>query len=181
MRNNGVFVPVYEDAGLPPGWPARIWAMGSTYERGAENDVIESTAHERNAQSLQEMHAPAAVALRSAAADGSLRGWAQVRCASLDRLPLVGAAPDVAALAAHMAAAGARRGRVPMTDTPRLGGLYVLTALGSRGLTLAHWCATLLAARMNGEDAPLAPEDHDLERALDPARFAWKTARRQPG
>lgn len=33
QRNSGVFVPDYEDAGLPPDWPARVWAMGSTYER----------------------------------------------------------------------------------------------------------------------------------------------------
>lgn len=181
MRNNGVFVPAYEDAGLPPDWPARIWAMGSTYDRGADNSEIESAAHERNARSLQEMHATAAAVLRGAAADGSLLGWAQVRCASLDRQPLVGAVPDTAVLAAHMAAAGARRGRVPLADTPRLHGLYTLTALGSRGLTLAHWCATLLAAQMNGEAAPLAPQDQDLARALDPARFAWKIARRQAG
>ena len=181
MRNNGVFVPVYEDAGLPPFWPPRLWAMGSTYERGADNGDIDSAAHERNAQSLQAMHAPAAAMLRHAAACGSLRGWAQVRCASQDRLPMVGAVPDVSALDALMASAGARRGRVPMAATPRLPGLYLLTALGSRGLTLAHWCATLLAARISGASPPLAHEDLDLERALDPARFAWKASRRQPG
>lgn len=180
MRHNGVFVPVYEDSGLPPEWPARIWAMGSTYQRGADNSAVEAAAHESNADSLQQMNAPAAAALRQATADGSLLGWAQVRCASLDRLPLVGAAPDVAALAARMAAAGARRSRLTVADTPRLEGLYLLTAFGSRGLTLAHWCAQLLAARMNGEPSPLAPADQALERALDPARFAWKAARRQP-
>jgi tRNA 5-methylaminomethyl-2-thiouridine biosynthesis bifunctional protein len=180
MRNNGVFVPAYEDAGLPPTWPTRIWAMGSTYERGADNSTVDATAHERNAQSLQEMHAPAAGVLRQSAVDGSLQGWAQVRCASLDRLPMVGAAPDVPELEAQMNTAGARRGRVPMADTPRLPDLYLLTALGSRGLTLAHWCANLLAARMSGEASPLPPTDLDLERALDPSRFAWKAARRQP-
>lgn len=180
MRNNGVFVPAYEDAGLPPEWPSRVWAMGSTYERGADNSTVDATAHERNAQSLQEMHAPAAGVLRQSAEDGSLQGWAQVRCASLDRLPLVGAAPDVPELEVRMNTAGARRGRVPMADTPRLPDLYLLTALGSRGLTLAHWCANLLAARMSGEASPLPPTDLDLERALDPSRFAWKAARRQP-
>ncbi|OOG88683.1 hypothetical protein B0E41_01705 [Hydrogenophaga sp. A37] len=180
MRNNGVFVPAYEDAGLPPEWPSRVWAMGSTYERGADNSTVEGASHERNAESLQEMHAPAASVLRQSAADGSLRGWAQVRCASLDRLPLAGAAPDVPALNALMNTAGARRGRVPMADTPRLPGLYLLTALGSRGLTLAHWCAHLLAARMSGDASPLPLTDPDLERALDPSRFAWKVARRQP-
>ena len=102
-----------------------------------------------------------------------------MRCASLDRLPLVGAAPDVPALTALMQSAGHRRGRVPLSDTPRLPGLFLLTALGSRGLTLAHWCAIALAARMAGEASILSEEDKDLERALDPARFAWKLARRQ--
>jgi tRNA 5-methylaminomethyl-2-thiouridine biosynthesis bifunctional protein len=179
MRNNGVFVPAYEDAGLQPAWPPRIWAMGSTYERGADNSDVDATAHERNAQSLEEMHAAAAGVLRQSVADGSLRGWAQVRCASLDRLPLVGAAPDLPALDALMNAAGGRRGRVPLAETPRLPNLYLLTALGSRGLTLAHWCAHLLAARMSGEASPLPPADHGLEQALDPSRFAWKAARRQ--
>ena len=109
-------------------------------------------------------------------ASGELQGWAQVRCASLDRLPLVGAVPHAQALSDHMAAAGSRRGRVPLGDTPRHSGLYLLSALGSRGITLAHWCAGLLAAQMDGEATQVEP---DLVAALDPARFAWRQARRQ--
>lgn len=179
FRNNGVYVPAYEDTGLPPQWPSRIWAMGSTYERGQTDTSVRPEAHERNAASLQAMHPQAADALRACAARGVLRGWTQVRCASLDRVPMVGPAPDVSALTALMQSAGHRRGRVPLSDTPRLPGLFLLTALGSRGLTLAHWCANGLAAQMNGEASPLADADRDLERALDPARFAWKQARRQ--
>lgn len=179
VRNNGVFVPRYEDTGLPPQWPGRLWAMGSTYERGSTDITVQPAAHERNAASLEEMLPQAAAHLRESAGQGRLQGWAQVRCASLDRLPLVGAAPDVPALAAQMQLAGHRRGRVPLSDTPRLPGLFLLTALGSRGLTLAHWCANALAAQMDGEAWCLSEGDRDLERALDPARFAWKLARRQ--
>ena len=179
VRNNGVFVPRYEDTGLPPLWPGRLWAMGSTYERGSTDTTVQPSAHERNAASLEEMLPQAAAHLRESARQGTLQGWAQVRCASLDRLPLVGAAPDVPALAARMQSAGHRRGRVPLSDTPRLPGLFLLTALGSRGLTLAHWCANTLAAQMGGEAPGLSEGDRDLERALDPARFAWKLARRQ--
>mgnify|MGYP001765097629 CR=1 FL=1 len=179
MRNNGVFVPSYEDTGLPPLWPGRIWAMGSTYERGSTDTTASPAAHLRNAASLEEMLPEAAARLRESSTQGSLLGWAQVRCASLDRLPLVGAAPDVPALMARMRSAGHRRGRVPLSDTPRLPGLFLLTALGSRGLTLAHWCANALAAQMGGEASVLPEADQDLERALDPARFAWKLARRQ--
>lgn len=177
QRDNGVFVPAYEDRGLPPAWPARIWAMGSTYERGDASTGLSNAAHERNAQSLEALNPEAAKRLREAAAEGTLTGWAQVRCASLDRLPLVGAVPDVPALQRLMVQAGARRGRIPLDDAPRWPGLFLLGALGSRGLTLAHWCAALLASRIDGEPVDVAP---DLLRAIDPARFAWKQARRQP-
>lgn len=179
QRDNGVFVPVYEDSGLPPQWPARIWAMGSTYERGDNSSHLSDAAHERNAQSLQAINAAAARRLREAQAGSELMGWAQVRCASLDRLPVMGAVPQLGALQARMAQAGARRGRVPLADTPRWPGLFVLSALGSRGLTLSHWCATRLAAQIDASQAELPPVDEDLLRALDPARFAWRQARRQ--
>ena len=107
-------------------------------------------------------------------------GWAQVRCASLDRLPLMGAVPDAAALRNVMATAGARRGRVPLSAVPRWTGLYTLSALGSRGLTLSHWCATQLATQMDGQAPDVAAQDADLIAALDPARFVWRQARRQP-
>ena len=176
QRDNGVFVPLYEDSGLPPHWPARVWAMGSTYERGENSTGLSDLAHERNAASLDGLCPSAAQGLRNALTEGRLQGWAQVRCASLDRLPLVGALPDGEALQALMAQAGARRGRVPLKDTPRQAGLYMLTALGSRGLTLAHWCANRLAAQMEGESA--SDDEADLLQAIDPARFAWKLARR---
>jgi tRNA 5-methylaminomethyl-2-thiouridine biosynthesis bifunctional protein len=178
QRDNGVYVPLYEDSGLPPQWPARIWAMGSTYERGDNSTQLSDLAHERNAASLDAICQPAAQGLREALEQGALLGWAQVRCASLDRLPLVGSVPDREALLALMTQAGSRRGRVPLADTPRRPGLYMLTALGSRGITLAAWCADQLAAAMNGEAA--SQEHADVLRAIDPARFAWKQARRQP-
>jgi len=180
QRQAGVFVPAYEDAGLPPGWPARIWAMGSTYARGEDNTAISDQAHQVNARSLEVMHPAAADRLRADAAAGRLLGWAQVRCASLDRLPLVGAVPDLNALQRWMDAEGARRSKLPLADAPRHPGLFVLTALGSRGLSLAHWCARLLAQQIDMPTPKSASAEADLIRALDPARFAWKLARRQP-
>jgi tRNA 5-methylaminomethyl-2-thiouridine biosynthesis bifunctional protein len=181
QRQAGVFVPVYQDTGLPPEWPKRIWAMGSTYARGEDNTAISDQAHQENALSLAAMHPAAADRLRADAAAGRLLGWAQVRCASLDRLPLVGAVPDLAALQRWMDAAGTRRSKLPLADAPRHPGLYLLTALGSRGLSLAHCCANLLAQQINEPaSATTKTVDPELIRALDPARFAWKLARRQP-
>ncbi|RZI77091.1 MAG: FAD-dependent oxidoreductase [Variovorax sp.] len=69
--------------------------------------------------------------------------WAGVRCASGDRRPLVG----------------------PVPGSP---GLWVCTALGSRGLTFAALCAELLAAHWHGEPLPLPAA---LAKALDTRRL----------
>ncbi len=175
QRNNGVFVPLYEDRSLTP---ARLWAMGSTYERGKTHCHTTDAAHERNLHSLQALCPPAAQRMRELMAAGELMGWAQVRCASLDRLPLMGALPRLDALASLSAEIGHQRSRLPLAAVPRWSGLYTLTALGSRGLTLSHWCAVQLARQIDGEEPDLPPEDLDLISALDPARFAWKQLRR---
>ncbi|MEZ5700950.1 MAG: FAD-dependent oxidoreductase [Burkholderiaceae bacterium] len=176
QRQNGVFVPCYEDSGLPPDWPARIWSMGSTYDRGDNSTYATVEAHQRNAQSLTAIAPNAATAMQEAQAHSELLGWAQVRCASLDRLPLVGAVPDVAALSAKIAQAPARRGRLTLDDVPRLPGLHTLSAMGSRGLTLALPMAESLAQTLSGNPSGQEP---DLLRAVDPARFALRLARRQ--
>lgn len=175
QRNDGVFVPRYEDTGLAPLWPETVWTMGSTYERGATHTQVCVEAHERNARNLQTMNGMAADRLRQDLSQGRLKGWAQVRCASLDRLPLVGAAPDTLALQDLMSS---RRGqpRVQLPDVPRWPGLHLLCAMGSRGLTLAHWCAEQLAMQLAGE---ISGADPALLEALDPARFALKHARRR--
>ena len=174
QRNNGVFVPLYEDADMPTPWPQRLWSMGSTYDRGHTDTDVTDDAHARNAQSLRLILSTDEAT--PALGDAPWQGWAGVRCASLDRLPMAGAVPDVAAWQAHMARPGAHRTRLGLSQVPRLSGVYALTALGSRGLTLAHWCATHLAQTM--DQAPVtAPES--LWNALDPARFVWRQSRRQ--
>lgn len=177
QRDNGIHVPIYEDAGLAPEWPTRIWAMGSTYVRGDAGTEVTHAEHERNAHSLLAMNPMACARFREAAQANRLLGWAQVRCASLDRLPLAGAVPDTDALLRMMCTQVHRRARPGLPDVPRLPGLYMLGALGSRGITLAHWCARALAARIQG--LPFNEGGPDLLAAIDPARFAWRQARKR--
>jgi tRNA 5-methylaminomethyl-2-thiouridine biosynthesis bifunctional protein len=176
QRNDGVFVPQYRDEGLTPAWPGSIWSMGSTFERGLTNTAVTAEGHERNARSLETIAPAAAQHLRSELSQGTLLGWSQVRCASLDRLPLVGAAPDAQALRLQLETGRAQRRRVALADVPRWPGLHLLCAMGSRGITLAPWCATQLALQIHGEPSQVDPA---LLAALDPARFAIKNARRQ--
>jgi tRNA 5-methylaminomethyl-2-thiouridine biosynthesis bifunctional protein len=57
---------------------------------------------------------------------------------------------------------------------PREAGLFVLTALGARGLTLAPLLGRLVAAQATGTPWPL---EQDLADAVDPARWIVRAAR----
>ena len=65
-------------------------------------------------------------------AQGHVASWTGVRCASADRRPLVG----------------------PCNATEP-DGVWLCTAMGSRGLSFAALCAELLAAQWHGEPLPL--------------------------
>jgi tRNA 5-methylaminomethyl-2-thiouridine biosynthesis bifunctional protein len=69
---------------------------------------------------------------------------------------------------------GARRLEQPR-HVPRVSGLYVLAALGSRGITWAPLLGELLAAAIVGAPLPLPGSLLD---AVDPGRFAARALRR---
>ncbi len=172
QRDDGVFVPAYGDTGLAPRWPEAIWAVGSTYRRGVTDTTPTDEAHRDNLARLRALSVLAADAMEAALAHSRLLGWAGVRCASLDRLPLIGAAPDPAGLTARPPA------QPPLAELPRLPGLHLCCAFGSRGLALAALAGDALASAIDGEPMPL---EADLRDAVDPARFAWRAARRGRG
>jgi tRNA 5-methylaminomethyl-2-thiouridine biosynthesis bifunctional protein len=97
-----------------------------------------------------------------------LDGRVAWRLAMEDRLPLVGPVP-----LKSMELAGARRLDQPR-HVPRVPGLYVFTALGSRGITWAPLLGELLAASIVAAPLPLPGS---LVDALDPARFVSRAAR----
>ena len=101
------------------------------------------------------------------AAAGGRVGW---RLVANDRLPLVGAVPDAAAFEA----AGVRLDQPRLV--PRATGLFVFTALASRGITWASLGAQTLASLVAGTPSPM---EASLLDAVDPARFASRDARRR--
>ena len=92
-------------------------------------------------------------------------GW---RLHSDDRLPIAGAVP----LPAAAMPPGQRLDQARLL--PRHPGLFVLAALGSRGLTLAPLLGRLVAAQATGTPWPL---EQDLADAVDPARWLVRQAR----
>jgi tRNA 5-methylaminomethyl-2-thiouridine biosynthesis bifunctional protein len=116
-------------------------------------------------------------------------GWRQV---SDDRLPVVGAVP-CATPASQITTADHTAGAVnaaPATPSPgsahrapehprqvgREPGLFVISGLGSRGITWSALAAQVLAAQVSGQPVPL---ENSLVDAIDPARFACRPATRQ--
>lgn len=91
-------------------------------------------------------------------------GW---RVIAEDRLPLVGALPELAALEARR-------------DQPRFiarqPGLLVATAMASRGITWAALSAQVLASLATGAPCPV---EASLLDAIDPARFDARRSREQ--
>lgn len=88
-------------------------------------------------------------------------GW---RTLADDRLPVVGAVP--------LPGAAAQRVR----ELPRIPGLFVCTALASRGIGWAPLLGELIAAWAGGGPFPLEAE---LVEAVDPGRFDVRKARRE--
>ncbi|WP_429065991.1 bifunctional tRNA (5-methylaminomethyl-2-thiouridine)(34)-methyltransferase MnmD/FAD-dependent 5-carboxymethylaminomethyl-2-thiouridine(34) oxidoreductase MnmC [Aeromonas bestiarum] len=89
-----------------------------------------------------------------------------VRCASRDHLPVVGPIARLTNLADHYAQL--QRDQQNAAPLPLHPGLYVLGALGSRGLCSAPLCGELLASEICGDPLPLSA---DLLEALHPARY----------
>jgi len=99
---------------------------------------------------------------------GSLAGRVGWRLHSGDRLPIAGALPWSAARMAP----GRRLDQARLL--PREPGLFVLTALGARGLTLAPMLGRLVAAMATATPWPL---EQDLADAVDPGRWIVRGAR----
>ena len=135
------YFPVNGHGGLIPGIPTLdgpLWLMGASYERDVEQPTIKQQDHADNLARLQRLLPHAADTLADQFRGEHAQGWAGIRCATPNRLPLVMPLP------------GARQA-------------WLCTGMGSRGLSFAALCAELLAARLHAEPLPI---DQPLANAL---------------
>lgn len=129
----------------------RLWVMGSTFERDVTELPIsaadQAAAHAVNHAKLSTL-LPASGAPMAPWFDPQdarcLPTWGRVRVASHDRLPIAGPVDT-----------GASDASGTSNAIDGFSGLWALTALGARGLTLSILCGELLAARLHGEPLPL--------------------------
>ena len=134
-------VPVNGQGSFIPGPPnpegQAAWYTGSTFDRLHQPPVpgdpmpCKSADQHSNFEKLARLLPATAASLRSQPDSPSLQAWAGTRCTAPDRVPLVGPVGD---------------------DRP---GLWMCTALGTRGLTWGMLCGELLACELEGEPLPV--------------------------
>ncbi len=110
----------------------KAWIAGATYETASVPPAAAAQAHVHNRGQMARLLSAAMPHLMPAFEQDAVNVWQGTRWSSSDRLPLVG----------------------PLHggDQP---GVWLSTAMGSRGLTLAVLCAEVLAAQLCQEPAPL--------------------------
>ncbi len=148
--------------------------LGATTQHHDRDPSLRDVDHRHNLMQavqlgvLPEAWAPWAQHLPDAPGGHPLLGRTQWRATTPDRLPLVGALPWSPT---RLALGGQRRldqVRLLPRNRDERGGLYVVSGLGSRGITWAGLLVELVAHWVAGAPCPV---ELDLRDAVDPARF----------
>lgn len=151
------------DRYVTPNAPAGFWHVGSTFQPNetAVHPKLEDRA--ANAQALKQL----APHLMRAFHMGTLSDAVGIRAASPDRLPMAGPLVVQTPAAAH---------RWQWHQLQYQPGLWVMTALGSKGLTSAPLLAEYVISQITGEPLPFG---HQQEQRIHAERF-WRKANTQP-
>ena len=138
--------------------------VGATFDMDDDDTTVREDSHRFNIERLSLLLPDVDTSRINLT---QLEGRVGFRTIAVDRMPVVGALPDLSSPLRP----GAR-----LRDVSRQPGLYGLVALGSRGLCWGPLLAELLASQLNGE--PLSVE-RDIIAAIDPGRFLIRKKRRE--
>ena len=141
-------------------------ALGGGVLCGASSDIGDDEADARAADHGYNLERLARLCGLSPAADAAVHGRVAWRFQADDKLPVVGPVP-------RLGAAGARADQARLLC--REDGLFVCTALGGRGITLAPLMGATVAAQVAGTPQPL---EQGLLDAIDPGRWQVRAARK---
>lgn len=150
IAGSGYLLPAVDDAVM----------FGATAQAGDLDPSVRHADHALNLAQLAQLLGHA-----TGLDPSDLAGRTAWRCSAADRLPVIGAVPDPAAQGERLE---------QPRFVPRLPGLYVFTALGSRGITWSALGAKVLASSVTGAPAPIGASLLD---AIDPARFVSRRVR----
>ncbi|HGY3714709.1 TPA: bifunctional tRNA (5-methylaminomethyl-2-thiouridine)(34)-methyltransferase MnmD/FAD-dependent 5-carboxymethylaminomethyl-2-thiouridine(34) oxidoreductase MnmC [Citrobacter gillenii] len=153
------------DGYLTPQNPAnQHHCIGASYRRGEEDTTYREEDQQQNRQRLLDCFPHAAWVKEVNVSGQSAR--CGVRCATRDHLPIVGNVPDYEATLSQYANLSEHKETAARAPVYR--DIFMLGALGSRGLCSAPLCAEILAAQMSDEPIPM---DAETLAALNPNRL----------
>ena len=157
---------------LPP-LDGTLW-FGATSQADDADASVRVGDHDANIERLRGLAVRPPCIVTS-----ELAGRTGFRWSSSDRLPIVGAVPFTS-IGPELRGGIDLPTQSPRPEhprfTPRAPGLFVVSALGSRGIAWSALAAQCIASAITGAPAPL---EADLLDAIDPARFAsraWRHA-----
>ena len=145
--------------------------FGATTQPSDDDASVRAADHAANLAQLERLTgAPLAL-------DPSLlSGRTAWRSTARDRLPVIGAVPVMRCFHFGLQSESPPVRRADQARfVPRVPGLFVFTALGSRGITWSALGGRVVAALISGAPAPL---EASLLDAIDPARFITRQVRR---
>ncbi|BBB25214.1 bifunctional tRNA (5-methylaminomethyl-2-thiouridine)(34)-methyltransferase MnmD/FAD-dependent 5-carboxymethylaminomethyl-2-thiouridine(34) oxidoreductase MnmC [Amphritea japonica] len=147
------------------------FCFGATFDLKDEATDIRESGHQHNLTKIAEMAPELANTLQQYHTDNSLTGRVGFRCASPDKLPMIGAVPVYEAFVEDYAQL--RHDAKKAIDTPpkHYPGLYANLAHGSKGLISGPISGEIIAAMLENEPLPIEKELIDI---LNPARFIIK-------
>ena len=145
---------------------------GASYELDDTDTTLRPVSQQENLARLQRLVPDAAESIARQADTSPLAGRVALRCATSDRMPMIGQLADEAASRNQ---ASRLSGAWPL-DIPRQTGLYGAYGYGSRGLVWAALGAELIASQIAGEPLPVP---RGLADAFDPARFLIRALRQR--
>ena len=141
--------------------------IGASYHRADKSTAYREDDQQQNRQRLIDCLPDAVWPQEVNVSAGEARNG--VRCATRDHLPMVGALADYdAMLTSYKKLDLAVKRGTAVADAPYHPDLFLLGALGSRGLSSAPLAAEVLAAQIAGEPMPL---DSETLGALNPHRM----------
>jgi len=138
--------------------------IGASYHRGSESTEYSEDDQQHNRQRLIDCFPDAEWAKEVDVSAKAARNG--VRCATRDHLPMMGNVADLAATLREYADLADSTEQA--VSAPVYEGLYLIGALGSRGLCSAPLAAEILASQMSEEPIPL---DGETLAALNPNRL----------
>lgn len=138
--------------------------IGASYHRGQTDTTFSTVDQQQNRQRLIDCLPQIKWVQEVDVSANEARSG--VRCATRDHLPMAGNVPDYDRTLSEYASLAERQERA--IEAPIYRNLYLLAALGSRGLCSAPLMAEILAAQMSNEPLPM---DRETLAALNPNRL----------